>query len=226
MKQYYVAEAGASPHGPYTEDMVKRAFEHGMYPPGTKLWWEGAPEWVPMEYVWGGSVKQAEPPSAPPPPPPPPPSGYTNTPYMPPPAAPSSGWNVINAFTCNMKRYAHFEGRSCKSEYWYFILAQWILGILSLCFGEVGFLVASFIMGLALFVPNMAICYRRLQDAGYEGTAGAIIDGIFNFIGLCTIFVEELPLGYGFLLIALIVIGCLPSKNENNPYGASPLRPI
>lgn len=226
MKQYYVAEPGASPHGPYAEAMVKRAFEHGMYPPGTKLWWEGAENWTPVEYVWGDAVKQAEPPSAPPPPPPPPPSGYTNTPYMPPPAAPSSGWNVINAFTCNMKRYAHFEGRSCKSEYWYFVLAQFILGALSLCFGEDGFLVVDILTSLAFFVPNMAICYRRLQDAGYNGTAAAVINGILEFLGLFTILATEFLVLDLLAIIFIIVLGCMPSKNVNNPYGAAPLRPI
>lgn len=214
MKQYYVAEHGASPHGPYTEAMVKRAFEHGMYPPGTKVWWEGSPEWLPIEAIFGKKTQHTVPP---------PPRGeqanYTHS------VRQSFGWNVINAFTCNMKRYACFEGRSCKSEYWYFILAQWILGILSLCFGEVGFLVASFIMGLALFVPNMAICYRRLQDAGYNGAAGAVISGIFDVLGLVTILAEFLPTDLA-ALVFVIVLGCMPSKNENNPYGPAPLRPI
>ena len=225
MKQYYVTEPGASPHGPYTEAMVKRAFEHGMYPLGTKVWWEDAEDWMPVDCVFGGTGKQAEPPSAPPPPPPPPPSGYTNTPYMPPPAAPSSGWNVINAFTCNMKRYACFEGRSCKSEFWYYQLACLIMSIFSMCFGEIGFIVVYILMTLALFVPNMAIWYRRLQDAGYNGAAGAVISGIIDVLGLVTILAEFLPTDLA-ALVFVIVLGCMPSKNENNPYGPAPLRPI
>ena len=216
MKQYYVAEPSASPHGPYAEAMVKRAFEHGMYPPGTKLWWEGAPEWVPMEAIFCKEPQH----TVPPPPPRVDQANYTHS------VRPSSGWNVINAFTCNMKRYAHFEGRSCKSEYWYFVLAQFILGALSLCFGEDGFLVVDILISLAFFVPNMAICYRRLQDAGYNGTAAAVINGVLEFLGLFTILATEFLVLDLLAIIFIIVLGCMPSKNVNNPYGAAPLRPI
>lgn len=216
MKQYYVAEPGASPHGPYAEAMVKRALEHGMYPPGTKLWWEGAPEWVPIEATFSKKTQH----TVPPPPPRVDQASYTHS------VRPSFGWNVINAFTSNMKRYACFEGRSCKSEYWYFVLAQFILGALSLCFGEDGFLVVDILTSLAFFVPNMAICYRRLQDAGYNGTAAAVINGILEFLGLFTILATEFLVLDLLAIIFIIVLGCMPSKNVNNPYGAAPLRPI
>lgn len=65
MQKYFVVEPGASPHGPYAKTMVKRAFEHRMYPPGTKVWWEGAPEWVPIEAIFGSKTQHTVP--APPP---------------------------------------------------------------------------------------------------------------------------------------------------------------
>lgn len=43
-----------------------------------------------------------------------------------------------------MKRYACFEGRIFKSEYWYYQLACLIVGIFSMCFGEIGFAVVAF----------------------------------------------------------------------------------
>ena len=95
-----------------------------------------------------------------------------------------------------------------------------------MCFGEIGFAVVYILMNLVLFVPNMALSYRRLQDAGYNGTAGAVISGIFDVLGLVTILAE------GFLpsdlaaLVFIIVLGCMPSKNVSNPHGAAPLRPI
>lgn len=216
MQKYFVVEPGASPHGPYAETMVKRAFEHRMYPPGTKVWWEGAPEWVPIEAIFGSKTQY----TVPPPPPRVEQANYTHS------VRPSFGWNVINAFTSNMKRYTFFEGRSCKSEYWYYQLACLIMCIFSMCFGEIGFAVVYILMNLVLFVPNMALSYRRLQDAGYNGTAGAVISGIFDVLGLITILAE------GFLpsdlaaLVFIIVLGCMPSKNVSNPHGAAPLRPI
>ncbi|MDO5490664.1 MAG: GYF domain-containing protein [Bacteroidaceae bacterium] len=59
MRQYYVYIPGASPHGPFAEAMVKSAYEQGMYPPGTKVWWEGCENWTPAESVWGGGEQRA-----------------------------------------------------------------------------------------------------------------------------------------------------------------------
>ena len=66
MKQCFVAEPGKSPHGPYAEAMVKSAYEQGMYPPGTKVWWEGATQWELVELVFGRGAPDAvsQPPSA------------------------------------------------------------------------------------------------------------------------------------------------------------------
>lgn len=217
MQEYFVTEPGASPHGPYAEAMVKRAFEHGMYPHGTKVWWEGAENWTPIEFVFGNRAKDAAPP---------PHVGFTNTPHGDSSAMLSVGWNIINAFTSNMIRYAHFEGRSCKSEYWYFILAQIIIALLSICFGEKGFIIAAILMTLAFFVPNMAICFRRLQDAGYNGTAGAVISGILDWVCLYTLLVEELLVWDLLILVFCIVLGCMSTKNANNPYGRAPLPPV
>lgn len=70
MRQYYVAEPGKSPQGPYAEAMVKSAYEQGMYPPGTKVWWEGATQWEQVELVFGKGAPDAVSPSLPPPLPP------------------------------------------------------------------------------------------------------------------------------------------------------------
>ena len=65
MNQYFVAEPGKSPQGPYAEAMVKSAFEQGMYPPGTKVWWEGATQWELVELVFGKGISHAVPPPLP-----------------------------------------------------------------------------------------------------------------------------------------------------------------
>ena len=81
-------------------------------------------------------------------------------------------------------------------------------------------------MALAFFMPNMAICFRRLQDAGYHGTAGAVITGILEGVGMYTILVEDLLAWDLLALVFFIVLGCMPTKNVNNPYGRAPLPPI
>ncbi len=65
MNQYFVAEPGKSPQGPYAEAMVQSAFEQGMYPPGTKVWWEGATQWELVELVFGKGISHAVPPPLP-----------------------------------------------------------------------------------------------------------------------------------------------------------------
>lgn len=228
MKKYFVTEPGTSPHGPYDETMVKRAFEHGMYPPGTKVWWEGCVDWTPVESVFGkAEANEVPPPHAPAP-------SSSEAPHSPHhrPVNAVAGWDVINAFISNMKRYAHFGGRSCKSEYWYFTLAQVIIFI-PLAFLELsheaqiptyfGTPLTTIVMTFALLLPNIAVCYRRAQDAGYKGTAAAILSGIFDLTSLVS---DNLSVDTALNFVFIIVLGCLPTRNENNPYGAEQLRPI
>lgn len=216
MKQYFIAEPGKPPQGPYAEAMVKSAFEQGMYPPGTMVWWDGCENWTLAESAFGCGEQRDVSPQ--------PPGSSLNTSSTPPP--PALGWNVINAFTSNIKRYNYFAGRSCKSEYWYFALAQVILLIPLWGINEYWCIVAECIVSIFFFLPNMAISYRRLQDAGYNGAAGAIIIGVLEVISLITIQSEEILVSDWLYLVLFITLGCMPAKNVNNAYGAAPLRPI
>ncbi len=81
-------------------------------------------------------------------------------------------------------RYADFEGRASRSEYWYFVLFYVIielvcqaidhyvinpnlLGMMAKEAARGGIL--SGILGLALFIPSLAIGVRRLHDIGKSG---------------------------------------------------------
>lgn len=56
MKQFHIADPGEFPHGPYDEPMVRRAFEHGMYPEGTMVWREEADDWEHIENIFGPHI--------------------------------------------------------------------------------------------------------------------------------------------------------------------------
>jgi len=80
-------------------------------------------------------------------------------------------------------RYAKFDGRASRSEFWYFILFYFVsniilalldtfvinpmLGATPSQMGQGGFL--QIIFALAMLVPSIAIAIRRLHDIGKSG---------------------------------------------------------
>lgn len=71
--------------------------------------------------------------------------------------------------TC-IAKYATFSGRATRSEYWYFVLFNFLVGIVAgVVSGLIGLPVLSSIIGLALFVPGLAASVRRLHDIGKKG---------------------------------------------------------
>ena len=69
-----------------------------------------------------------------------------------------------------IKKYAVFDGRATRKEYWLFVLLYIILAIV---FGVLDALLSSSILlillGVALFIPNVAVIVRRLHDINFSG---------------------------------------------------------
>lgn len=104
-------------------------------------------------------------------------------------------------------KYADFSGRARRSEYWYFVLfnflAYIILFTIGFAFGEYGiFLVAIYALGI--IIPSLAIVVRRLHDVGKSGW--------FYFISL-------IPLIGGIWLLVLL---CTDSEPGRNKWGYNP----
>ena len=71
-----------------------------------------------------------------------------------------------------LKKYAVFEGRARRKEYWFFTLFNFIFMVLSLLIGFVLFdfffiLVSIYI--LAIMIPGLAVSVRRLHDTDRSG---------------------------------------------------------
>ena len=105
-------------------------------------------------------------------------------------------------------KYATFSGRARRSEYWFFALFQTLVTlILNVLYSVNGSTVFSAIMvlfDLAVLVPGLAVCWRRLHDIGRSG-------------GYC--FFAFIPL-VGWIL--LLVWMCKDSQPGANQYGPNP----
>lgn len=66
--------------------------------------------------------------------------------------------------TC-LSRYADFEGRARRSEFWYFVLFQVIVAIVTSFVSDWLYALAM----LGLLVPALAAGCRRLHDTGRSG---------------------------------------------------------
>lgn len=105
-------------------------------------------------------------------------------------------------------KYATFSGRARRSEYWYFVLLQVIVtAVLNGLYSateSVAFSAILVLFDLALLVPSLAVCWRRLHDIGRSG-------GYYFFV--------LIPL-VGWIL--LLVWMCQDSQPGENQYGPNP----
>jgi uncharacterized membrane protein YhaH (DUF805 family) len=106
----------------------------------------------------------------PPPPPPPPPGGVPATPAggaAPPAGNPLVGyWKLVV-----LERYAKFDGRSGRPEFWWYALANFLISIaLNLLVAASEFFTIVLILyGFAVLIPGIAVGIRRLHDTGKSG---------------------------------------------------------
>ena len=121
--------------------------------------------------------------------------------------------NMKEAVVSVLTNWSNFSGRACRSEFWYFGLAvflvSFIIGIIEIATGmvdvesaEMGIL--SIIFTLFIFVPSISVTARRLQDRGWSGW--------WQLLYLTIV---------GILII--IVLNILPAKEDENKWGRNPL---
>jgi uncharacterized membrane protein YhaH (DUF805 family) len=108
--------------------------------------------------------------------------------------------------TC-LNKYATFEGRASRSEYWYFVLFYFLLLLVSTIIDKavIHYPVFQTILVLALIVPHIAVAVRRLHDADRAG--GWIFIGLVPIIGG----------------IALLIWFCTRGSEADNRFGPAVL---
>ena len=69
------------------------------------------------------------------------------------------------------ERYAKFDGRSARPEFWWFVLANFIVEVVLNILGRatVLFSIILLLYGLAVLVPSIAVAVRRLHDIDKSG---------------------------------------------------------
>jgi uncharacterized membrane protein YhaH (DUF805 family) len=86
-------------------------------------------------------------------------------------------FNMIDWFVKSLKNYANFSGRARRKEYWYFVLGQLIISIITGLLDETIFNIST----LILFIPGLAVLVRRLHDINKSGWW--ILISLIPFIG-------------------------------------------
>lgn len=71
-----------------------------------------------------------------------------------------------------LTRYAQFDGRAGRAEYWWFQLFLLLIFIAVVCLSMLSTTLGGFAMLLAaggLMLPNLAVTVRRMHDVGWSG---------------------------------------------------------
>lgn len=139
---------------------------------------------------------------------------------------------VIQSILQTLKKYADFNGRASRQEFWCFfgfvIVAQAIAGFVGLVF-RVGPILSP-IVGVLLLIPQLAVAVRRLHDVGRSGRELWVPCVMFLAIPLAFAFRGLLPqiVALGFLGMTLIVFANLlrlflkKGSIVPNRYGGAP----
>lgn len=100
--------------------------------------------------------------------------------------------DFVTSIKTVLSKYADFTGRARRSEFWYWILATFLLGlVLSVLDAALGSQVLGNLVSLALLVPNLAVGARRLHDTGKSGWLQLIALTIIGIIPLIVFFAQD-----------------------------------
>ncbi|MCG7535015.1 DUF805 domain-containing protein [Pseudoalteromonas sp. OOF1S-7] len=117
---------------------------------------------------------------------------------------------MFDIYLSALKKYAVFNGRARRKEYWLFMLCNIIvtivLGLVDMTLGlyseESGFGLLSGLYALAVIIPSIALSIRRLHDTGRSGW---------------WILISLVPVIGPLVLLVFYVIDSTPGENDYGP---------
>lgn len=78
--------------------------------------------------------------------------------------------NFPDAIKSGLNNYINFEGRATRSEFWWFVLFNFVVGIVTAILDvATGLMVLNMLASVALLAPNLAVGARRLHDIDKSG---------------------------------------------------------
>ena len=122
---------------------------------------------------------------------------------------------IENFKNCVVHKYADFEGRASRGEYWHFMLIyQLIVAIILFICAAISYvtpvsgttgvslgLVILFVLSIGFIIPGVAVAIRRLHDVGWSGWP--ILLALVPFVGIPVV----------------IILMALPGKTVSNRFG-------
>lgn len=93
----------------------------------------------------------------------------------------------MNWYLDVLKKYAVFDGRAGRQEFWMFVLFNVIISIaLGIVAALIKFPLLSSVYALAVMLPSIGVAIRRLHDTGRSGWL--LLVGLIPCVGLIVIY--------------------------------------
>lgn len=109
--------------------------------------------------------------------------------------------SFVEAMESVSSNFANFSGRARRSEYWYFALLVFAVGV---ALGILNMPLLGELWTLVTLVPSLAVTWRRLHDVGKSGMWSLI--AFVPMVGA----------------IILLIWTCKDSQYGDNEYGPNP----
>ena len=139
--------------------------------------------------------------------------------------------NFSGAIRLFFKNYFNFTGRSTRSEYWYAVLFTLITAFaLAIIEVIIGGWMLLLIWRLLIFIPRLAMEFRRLHDVGKKGTLCIILEVLLLILNAADddymSYDDDIILFLAIvgLILSIIMLSycCSPSDPRDNEYGRAP----
>jgi uncharacterized membrane protein YhaH (DUF805 family) len=115
----------------------------------------------------------------------------------------------MNWYLTVLKKYAVFNGRARRKEYWMFVLFNLIFAIAAgILDRAIGIVFIGLLYGLAVLLPGLAVAVRRMHDVGRSGWELLIV---------------LIPIAGPIIVLINL---CRDSNPGENKYGANPKESI